>query len=72
MLSQLQNIFIYIFSYREIGRIDPQDFARDTSGTRSYALFLVELAEKVPAVMLASISVLVCHLDEEVWGSCSV
>ncbi|XP_067659519.1 condensin complex subunit 1-like [Haliotis asinina] len=48
---------------REIGRIDAQDLSRDTSGTRAYSLFLVELAERVPAVMLPNISVLLCHLD---------
>ncbi|XP_071110071.1 condensin complex subunit 1-like [Haliotis cracherodii] len=48
---------------REIGRIDSQDLSRDTSGTRAYSLFLVELAERVPAVMLPNISVLLCHLD---------
>ncbi|XP_041377786.1 condensin complex subunit 1-like [Gigantopelta aegis] len=50
---------------REIGRIDPEDLARDASGTRSYSTFLVELAEKIPAVMLSSISVLIGHLDGE-------
>ncbi|XP_046579520.1 LOW QUALITY PROTEIN: condensin complex subunit 1-like [Haliotis rubra] len=48
---------------KEIGRIDAQDLSRDTSGTRAYSLFLVELAERVPAVMLPNISVLLCHLD---------
>ena len=46
--------------------MDPGDLARDNSGTRAYAAFLVEIAEKIPAVMLPSISVLLCHLDAEV------
>lgn len=50
---------------REVGRMDPKDIARDSSGTRCVASFLVEVAEKIPLVMLPSISVLMCHLDEE-------
>ncbi|XP_072035794.1 LOW QUALITY PROTEIN: condensin complex subunit 1-like [Amphiura filiformis] len=50
---------------RELGSMDPQDLARDNSGTRAYAAFLVEVAEKIPAVILPSISVLLCHLDGE-------
>ena len=51
---------------REIGRIHAKDLSRDTSGTRAYSAFLVELAEKVPAVMMPSISVLLALLDGEV------
>ncbi|CAG2242406.1 CAPD2 [Mytilus edulis] len=51
---------------REVGRFDPKDIARDPSGTRCISAFLVEVAEKIPLVMLPSISVLMCHLDEEV------
>ena len=36
--------------YREIGRMDPRDLARDTSGTRAYADFLVELAGRERAL----------------------
>ncbi|XP_070560344.1 condensin complex subunit 1-like [Ptychodera flava] len=50
---------------REIGRIDPKDLARDNSGTKAYAAFLVEMSERIPAEMLPNISVLICHLDEE-------
>ncbi|XP_064610959.1 condensin complex subunit 1-like [Liolophura sinensis] len=50
---------------REIGRMDPKDLVRDTSGTRSYASFLVEIAERVPAVVLTSISVILRHLEGE-------
>ena len=31
---------------REISRVDTKELARDSSGTRSYSLFLVELAER--------------------------
>lgn len=46
--------------------MDMKDLARDTSGTRAYATFLVELAERIPAIMLPSISVLLGLLDGEV------
>ena len=49
-----------------MGRKDPKDLARDNSGTRSFSTFLVEVAEKVPSVMLTNISVLMCHLEGEV------
>ncbi|CAH1239876.1 NCAPD2 [Branchiostoma lanceolatum] len=52
-------------STREIGRMDPSKLVRDNSGTRSYAAFMVELAERVPALMLPNISVILCHLDGE-------
>jgi len=50
---------------REISRIDPKELARDTSGTRSYSLFLVDLAERLPEFMKPSISLLTIHLDGE-------
>ncbi|XP_071944380.1 condensin complex subunit 1-like [Antedon mediterranea] len=59
----VKNIVSEIF--REIGSMDPKDLARDNSGTRSCAAFLVELAERIPAIMLPSMSVLLCHLDGE-------
>jgi len=46
--------------------MDPKELARDTSGTRAYAMFLVELAQYVPEVMLPNISVLMVLLDGEV------
>ena len=57
------NFFLF---YREIGRMDPRDLSRDTSGTRAYADFLVELAGRVPSQIIPNISVLLCHLDGEV------
>ncbi|XP_060583069.1 condensin complex subunit 1-like isoform X2 [Ruditapes philippinarum] len=50
---------------REIGRMDGSDFSRDTSGTRAYSAFLVEMTEKCPAAVLPNISLLLCHLDGE-------
>jgi len=50
---------------REISRIDTKELARDTSGTRSYSLFLVDLAERLPEYMKPSISLLTTHLDGE-------
>ncbi len=50
---------------REIGRMDPKDLARDSSGTKSYATFLVEVSEKIPAVMMSNITVILGLLDGE-------
>jgi len=50
---------------REIARIDHRELARDTSGTRSFSLFLVELAEKIPESMKPCIPLLTTHLDGE-------
>ena len=52
--------------FSEIGRLDAGDLSRDTSGSRALGLFLVETAERVPAAVLPSISVLLPHLDGEV------
>jgi len=49
--------------------MDTKELSRDSSGTRAYAAFLLELARYVPAVMLPSISVLLVLLDGEV-SSC--
>ncbi|WAR15385.1 CND1-like protein [Mya arenaria] len=50
---------------REIGRMDGSDLARDSSGTRAYSVFLVEMTEKCPAAVLPNISLLLGHLDGE-------
>lgn len=49
---------------REISRIDSRELSRDTSGTRSYSLFLVELAERLPENMKPSLAILSVHLGE--------
>jgi len=46
--------------------MDTKDLSRDSSGTRAYAAFLLELSRCVPDVMLLSISVLLVLLDGEV------
>ena len=46
--------------------MDPRDLARDTSGTRAYSDFLIELAGRVPSQIIPNISVLLCHLNGEV------
>ncbi|NWY02789.1 CND1 protein, partial [Nothoprocta ornata] len=50
---------------REIGQKCPQDLARDASGVKGYAVFITELAEQIPAVVLSHMSVLLRHLDGE-------
>ncbi|NWI14057.1 CND1 protein, partial [Crypturellus soui] len=50
---------------REIGQKCPQDVARDASGIKGYAVFITELAEQIPAVVLSHMSVLLRHLDGE-------
>ena len=51
---------------REIGKTDSKDLARDTSGTRGYAAFLVDLGERIPGLLLPNMVVLLPLLDEEV------
>jgi len=46
--------------------MDTKELSRDSSGTRAYAAFLLELSRVVPAIMLPSISVLLVLLDGEV------
>ncbi|XP_021252367.1 condensin complex subunit 1 [Numida meleagris] len=50
---------------REIGQKCPQELTRDTSGIKGYAVFITELAEKIPALVLSNMSVLLRHLDGE-------
>ncbi|NXL46487.1 CND1 protein, partial [Podilymbus podiceps] len=50
---------------REIGQKCPQDLARDASGIKGYAVFITELAEQIPALVLSNMSVLLRHLDGE-------
>lgn len=59
---------ISVFSslYREIGQKCPQELSRDTAGTKSFAAFLTELAERIPAVLMSSMCILLDYLDEEV------
>merc|ERR1719412_1791727 len=50
---------------REITRLDTKELNRDTSGTRSYSLFLIELSERLPENMKPCVSLLLLHLDNE-------
>ena len=50
---------------REITRLDSKELNRDTSGTRSYSLFLIELSERLPEQMKPCVSLLLMHLDGE-------
>ncbi|KAL6064043.1 hypothetical protein STEG23_028563, partial [Scotinomys teguina] len=50
---------------REIGQKCPQELSRDTAGAKGFAAFLTELAERVPAVLMSSMCILLDHLDGE-------
>ncbi|XP_004869450.1 condensin complex subunit 1 isoform X1 [Heterocephalus glaber] len=50
---------------REIGQKCPQELSRDVSGAKGFASFLTELAERVPAILLSSMCMLLDHLDRE-------
>ena len=51
---------------RELGSREPRDLALDTSGTRCFASFLMEVAQLIPEAVLPTISVLLPHLSGEV------
>ena len=46
--------------------MDSADLSRDSSGTRSFSQFIVELADRQPLLVLPSISLLLSHLDGDV------
>ncbi len=46
-------------------QVPPQELTRDTSGTRAYAAFLSDLAERLPDRMKPCLSLLMLHLDGE-------
>ncbi|KAM5263555.1 condensin complex subunit 1 [Ctenodactylus gundi] len=50
---------------REIGQKCPQELSRDTVGAKGFATFLTELAERVPAILMSSMCILLDHLDGE-------
>ena len=54
------------YLYREIGNTDQKDLERDSSGTRAYASFLTDLAERIPSIALNHMMVLLPLLDEDV------
>lgn len=51
---------------RELHRIDTEELSREGGSAKNYASFFVELAEKLPDQVLASISLVKSHLDGEV------
>ncbi|XP_071066242.1 condensin complex subunit 1 isoform X4 [Dasypus novemcinctus] len=50
---------------REIGQKCPQELSRDPLGAKGFAAFLTELAERVPAILMSNMCVLLDHLDGE-------
>ncbi|XP_010989173.1 condensin complex subunit 1 isoform X2 [Camelus dromedarius] len=50
---------------REIGQKCPQELSRDPSGAKGFAAFLTELAERIPAILMSSMCILLDHLDGE-------
>lgn len=54
--------------HREIGQKCPQELSRDPAGAKGFAAFLTELAERIPAILMSSVCVLLDHLDGEVRG----
>ena len=50
---------------RDISEIDASELSRDTSATRTYSTFLMELTERVPERMKQCLSLLMVHLDGE-------
>lgn len=48
---------------REITRFDSKELSRDTSGTKAFSQFLIEIAERVPDQIQPCISLLQLHLD---------
>lgn len=53
---------------REIGQKCPQELSRDPVGTKGFAAFLTELAERIPAILMSSMCILLDYLDGEVRG----
>ncbi|XP_055250180.1 condensin complex subunit 1 isoform X1 [Moschus berezovskii] len=50
---------------REIGQKCPQELSRDPMGAKGFATFLTELAERIPAILMSSMCILLDHLDGE-------
>lgn len=50
---------------REIGRMNPKDYARDASGAENVGRFLVELADRLPKLMSTNIGMLMPHFGGE-------
>ena len=50
---------------REIGSMDPSQLAMDSTGTKCFVSFLVSISERIPAVILPAVPVLLPHLNGE-------
>lgn len=50
---------------REIGRLNPKDYARDGIGADNIGKFLVELAERLPRLVATNVGVLMPHFGGE-------
>ncbi|MCO5559135.1 hypothetical protein L7F22_012727 [Adiantum nelumboides] len=50
---------------REIGRLNPKDYARDGVGADNIGKFLVELAERLPKLVTTNVGVLMPHFGGE-------
>ncbi|CAN4118527.1 unnamed protein product [Withania somnifera] len=50
---------------REIGRTDPKDYVKDTAGAENVGRFLVELADRMPKLVLTNIGLLIPHFGGE-------
>ncbi|XP_035829509.1 condensin complex subunit 1, partial [Aplysia californica] len=50
---------------REIGSANSREAAKDSASAKAYAGFLVELGERMPAVVLPCVPLILCHLDGE-------
>lgn len=51
---------------REISDTDSSDLMQNTSGARAYSQFLVEVAERLPVLIMPAINALTIHLEGEV------
>ncbi|XP_019431612.1 PREDICTED: condensin complex subunit 1-like [Lupinus angustifolius] len=50
---------------REIGRVNPKDYVKDTVGAENVGRFLVELADRLPKLVSINIGILVPHFGGE-------
>ncbi|KAK7279107.1 hypothetical protein RJT34_24151 [Clitoria ternatea] len=50
---------------REIGRTNPKDYVKDTTGAENVGRFLVELADRIPKLISTNIGILVPHFGGE-------
>ncbi|XP_029651590.1 condensin complex subunit 1-like [Octopus sinensis] len=57
---------------REIGRLDSKEISNNSSGTKAYATFLVDLSAKIPQAVFQNISVLMpcLEMDSSIMRNC--